>query len=259
MQAPPGHLGTTGPGDAAGPAKEHRVRGHVELADGVHQLATQVGINCWVLRDDTGVTLVDTGLARKGLVPKLARLGIAPSDVTRVLLTHGHPDHAGGIAGLIRAGATPSIEVGEGDLATIRGDQGQPVSDVTTRTGRLFNRMPPPGAFGVPVVLPQATALQGGEVLPIAGGLEVIPTPGHTPGHLAFHLVAHDLVIGGDVLFNIFSLRPSPGFLCWRIPANATSVTRLADLAPGTLALAHGRAVTGDVAGRLRQVTADTR
>ena len=234
------------------------MRGHVELADGVHQLATQPGINCWVLRDDAGVTLVDTGLARPGLIPKLGRLGIAPGEVTRVLLTHGHPDHAGGIAGLVRAGATPSIEVGEQDLATVRGEQGQPTSDTSMRLGRFFNRLPRAGAFATPVRHPEAVALQPGDVLPAAGGVEVVATPGHTPGHLAFHLTAHDLIIGGDVLFNIFSLRPAPSFLCWRIPANATSVTRLADLAPGTLALAHGRAVTDDVAGRLRQVIADT-
>lgn len=233
------------------------MRGHVEVADGVHQLAVMPGINCWVLRDELGVTLIDAGLARKGLIPKLGRLGIAPGDVTRVLLTHGHPDHAGGIAGLVRAGASPSIEVGEGDLAIVRGEQDQPASDPTTRAGRLVNRLPPPGSFGVPVRHPDATALQPGDILPGAGGIEVVATPGHTPGHVAFHLTAHDLVIGGDVLFNLFSLKPSPAFLCWRIAPNHTSIARIADLAPQTLALAHGRAVTDDVAGRLRQVAAD--
>ncbi len=234
------------------------MRGLIELADGVHQLAVTAGVNCWVLRDEHGVTLIDTGLARKGLIPKLGRLGIAPGDVTRVLLTHAHPDHAGGIAGLIRAGADPTIEVGEDDLPIVRGEQDQPTSDASTWSGRLFNRVPPPGPFGAPVVHPNATALRPGDHLPFAGGIEVVATPGHTPGHLAFHLTAHGLVIGGDVLFNLFSLRPSPAFLCWRIAPNHTSMTRIADLAPRTLALAHGRAVTDDVAGRLRQVAADT-
>jgi glyoxylase-like metal-dependent hydrolase (beta-lactamase superfamily II) len=233
------------------------MRGHVELADGVHQLAVIPGVNCWVLRDEHGVTLIDTGMARRGLIPKLGRLGIAPGDVTRVLLTHGHADHAGGIAGLQRAGAQPTIEVGEGDLATVRGQQDQPTSDSSTRSGRLFNRLPPVGPLSAPLEHPDAAALQPGDRLPSAGGLEVVATPGHTPGHLAFHLTAHGLVIGGDVLFNLFSLRPSPALVCWRVAPNLTSITRIADLAPRTLALAHGRAVTDDVAGRLRQVAAD--
>lgn len=228
--------------------------GHVELADGIHQLSVQPGINCWVLVEPEGTTLVDTGVDRNGLVEGLARLGVAARDVTRVLLTHCHPDHAGGIRRLQAAGASPSVEVGDADLATVRGEAGQPPSDERTWSGRMFNRMPT-GSFAR-IAHPQARALEGGR-LEVAGGIEVVPTPGHSPGHVAYHLVEHDLVLGGDVLFNVFGLRPSWPFLCWQIPINLRSVATLADLSPGTLALAHGRPVTDDVAGRLRQVVTD--
>jgi glyoxylase-like metal-dependent hydrolase (beta-lactamase superfamily II) len=230
--------------------------GHVELAEGVHQLSVQPGINCWVVIEPSGTTLIDSGLDRKGLVERLATLGVAARDVTRVLLTHCHPDHAGGIRRLKAAGGSPSVEVGAADLDTVRGVAPQPTSDPTTRSGRVFDRLPPTGAFAAPIIHPEAEALPDAE-LAIAGGIRVLPTPGHTPGHVAYHLLAHDLVIGGDVLFNLFRLRPSPAFLCWQVPANLTSVGILADRSPSTLALAHGRPVTGDVAGRLRQVIAD--
>jgi glyoxylase-like metal-dependent hydrolase (beta-lactamase superfamily II) len=235
------------------------MRGHEELAAGVHQLTVQPGVNCWALVDESGVTLVDTGLDRPGLIERLAHLGIAPTDVGRILLTHGHPDHAGGIARLRRAGSAAPVHVGAGDLATVRGEAPQPSTDGSTRLGRLMDRLPRPGPFGRRIEVLDAASLADGDVLPGAGGVRAIATPGHTPGHLAYHLPARDVLLGGDVVFNLFRLRPAPPFLCWRAPVNRRSVLRLAEESPGTLALAHGRPVVGDVAGRLRQLVTDRR
>jgi glyoxylase-like metal-dependent hydrolase (beta-lactamase superfamily II) len=231
----------------------------LELADGVHQLSVQPGINCWVLVDGDEVSLIDAGLDRPGLVEGLARLGRAPGDVVRVLLTHGHPDHAGGVRRLRAAGGHASVAVGPEDLAVVQGRAPQPESDPDHRSARIFNRLPAIGPFMAPVEITDATALVPDLRLGVHGGIEVVPTPGHTPGHVAFHLLAHDLVIGGDALFNVFRLRPAPPFLCWRVPVNRVSIARLAELGPTTLALAHGRPVDGDVSGRLRQLLADRR
>ncbi|TVP65192.1 MAG: hypothetical protein EA340_12840 [Nitriliruptor sp.] len=50
----------------------------------------------------------------------------------------------------------------------------------------------------------------------------------------------------------------SAAALCWRTAPNLASVGRLAALGAGTPALAHGRPVTDDVAGRLSQLIADS-
>ena len=44
--------------------------------------------------------LFDTGLSPDAMVTNAGRLGIDPSDVQAVILSHGHWDHAGGLAGL---------------------------------------------------------------------------------------------------------------------------------------------------------------
>lgn len=217
----------------------------------------QPGVNVWVLRGAEGVTLVDAGLAAPGLERALGWLGLGLRDVVAVLLTHGHPDHAGGIARLRRAGGATSVRVGAGDLATVRGQAPQPRSDPSTLGGRVFDRLPPPPGFGPYPPVPDATALVDGDELDLAGGVRVVATPGHSPGHVALHLPAHDLVLGGDAVFNIFRLRPSPAFVCSDVPRNRRSIATLADLAPGTLALAHGSALDDDPAGRLRQLLAD--
>ncbi|MFO7961652.1 MAG: MBL fold metallo-hydrolase [Nitriliruptoraceae bacterium] len=231
------------------------MQGHVEVADGVHQLTVQAGVNVIVLRDDDGITLVDTGLDRPGLTARLARIGIAPSEVTRILLTHAHPDHTGGVARLRRAGSSAPVALGTDDLEVARGSTAPPEPELLT--ARLLSRLPKPLGWGRTNPIPDATALEDGQHLDVAGGLEVIATPGHTAGHVAFHLPARDVVIGGDVVFNVFRLRPSPAFLCWRTAPNLASVARLAELGAGTLVLAHGAPVTEDASGRLAQLAAD--
>ncbi|MFU8840500.1 MAG: MBL fold metallo-hydrolase [Nitriliruptoraceae bacterium] len=225
-----------------------------EVSEGVHQLSAQAGVNVVVVRDDDGVTLIDSGLDRPGLSARLAQLGIAPQDVTRILLTHAHHDHTGGVSHLRRAGCDAEVAIGVDEVDIVEGRAPFPPSE--HRGARLISRLPVPGAWGRTVTVPRVTPLEDGQVLDIAGGLEVVATPGHTVGHVAFHLPHHDLVIGGDVVFNVFTLTPSPAFLCWRTAPNLASVARLAERGTARLALAHGRPVLDDAAGRLRTLVA---
>jgi 7,8-dihydropterin-6-yl-methyl-4-(beta-D-ribofuranosyl)aminobenzene 5'-phosphate synthase len=47
--------------------------------------------------------LFDTGVSPDGMVENMRRLDLDPGDVGAVVLSHGHFDHAGGLAGLARA------------------------------------------------------------------------------------------------------------------------------------------------------------
>ncbi len=229
----------------------------VELADGVLQVAAQPGINVWVLRHDPGVVLVDAGLAAPGLVRALRRLGVAPRDVTGVLLTHGHPDHAGGLARLRRAGGDGWVRVGEGDLATVRGLAPQPDSDPSTRLGRVINRLPPPPGFGPTDPVPTASGLRDGDHLDVAGGLHGgrdagsqsrtrrLPPARARGRHRGRRVVQPLLAAAGAGVPVLGRAGQPPGDRHDRRPR------------PSTLGLAHGSAVTDDVGGRLRQVLAD--
>ena len=63
-------------------------------------------VNCYLIRGDSGWTLLDTGLHTpegwQSWLAAFAELGIEPGDVEQIVLTHVHPDHYG-MAGTLRA------------------------------------------------------------------------------------------------------------------------------------------------------------
>ncbi len=92
---------------------------------------------------------------------QLALLGLAPSDMTELVITHGDIDHVGGIADFPHA---------------------------TIVTSRIEREVGPPRYFGDvrPVAWPTDAhyRLADGDQ-EIAPGLTLLATPGHSPGHLS--------------------------------------------------------------------------
>lgn len=210
----------------------------MQLAPGVWRVPTAPRdlVNTFVLVDDDGqVTLLDAGTRRapKTVVDALRHIGHDPSDVTRLLVTHAHPAHVGGLAGLRgRTGAT--VAVHQRDAAYVREGRG-PVLDRSTLGGRLVRRHR--GAAPTPV----DDELVDGQLLDVAGGLRVVHTPGHTPGHVSFLHEPTKVLITGDAVWNAFSrMRWPVACLCTDAGLNQTTADTLGDLDYDVAAFTHG-------------------
>jgi glyoxylase-like metal-dependent hydrolase (beta-lactamase superfamily II) len=210
----------------------------IELAPGVWRVPTAPRdlVNTFVFVEDDGqVTLVDAGAKRapKKVVAGLAHIGVAPDDVTRLLVTHAHPDHVGGLSGLRgRTGAT--VAVHERDAAYVREGKG-PVLDHSTLGGRLMRRK------GKSAPTPVDDELVDGQVLDVAGGLRVLHTPGHTPGHIALLHEPSRVLITGDSVLNAFNrMRWPAGWLCTDAALNRRTASALADADYEVAAFTHG-------------------
>ncbi|HSD37114.1 MAG TPA: MBL fold metallo-hydrolase [Rhodocyclaceae bacterium] len=146
---------------------------------------TQFAQNCSILWCDETLecAVVDPG----GDLPKIeAAVTQRGLKLVKILLTHGHIDHAGGTGALAAKLQLP-----------IEGPQREESFwiDALAEQSRMF---------GFPPALPFAPTrwLEDGDTVTVGHEtLSVIHCPGHTPGHIVFHHATSHLAVVGDVLF----------------------------------------------------------
>ena len=141
--------------------------------------------NCSLLRCDASPAgaVIDPGGDIRQILAIAAEQGIR---IDRILLTHGHVDHAGGTAELAARLGVPI----EGPHAADRF-----LLDVLPEQGRRF------GGLDAQAFTPSRWLAQGDTVAVGDELLEVLRTPGHTPGHVAFFHRRDRIAFVGDVLF----------------------------------------------------------
>jgi glyoxylase-like metal-dependent hydrolase (beta-lactamase superfamily II) len=215
----------------------------VEVAPGVVRIPTvgAANTNSFALVDDDGsVTLVDCGLKRAPgrIVAGLRAIGRHPGDVTRIVLTHAHTDHAGGAAEMAaRTGAPVAVHEADAGYA----EEGRPPPfEQSLLVGRLMTRIP--GAGFPPVAVGER--LSDGQVLDVGGGLRIVATPGHTPGHVSLLHERTGTLITGDALFNVRQLRFSPRPLCTDFRLSRQTAHVLGELEYERVAFTHGTEIT---------------
>lgn len=141
--------------------------------------------NCSILWCDASgrAAVVDAGGDIERIVDWISRQNLT---VEKLLLTHGHIDHAGGAARLAE-------QLG----VKIEGPQ--------RAESFWLDQLPQQGhMFGFPrseALTPDRWLEEGDTVSVGEETLNVIHCPGHTPGHVVFHSAGARLLIAGDVLF----------------------------------------------------------
>jgi glyoxylase-like metal-dependent hydrolase (beta-lactamase superfamily II) len=92
--------------------------------------------------------------------------------------------------------------------------------------------------------------LTAGEILPIAGGIEVIHTPGHCAGQVALLWRPGRMLFAGDVCMNIMGLGDPIGFES--LKEGRASQWKLARLSFDTAGFGHGAPIAHDASTRFR-------
>lgn len=232
-------------------------------------------VNCYLARGPHGWTVVDTGFhtaaAEAAWTGALGRLGIAWTDIERIVVTHYHPDHYGAAGWLQQQSGAPVL-MHEPEAATARwvwsgsGAFDQALAAFARRHGAPEDAVAAVGAMRAEarrrtLPAPQVTTFQAGD--PIAIGnrtFATLCTPGHTDGLVVLWHEGDGILLANDMVLTPISPNISAG------PASApnpladylASLERVAAL-PARLTLTGHRDPIHDLAARCAELAAHHR
>lgn len=206
-------------------------------------------VGSYLLRGDEELALIDPGptSTSEALLDGLRLAGFDPQDLTHILVTHVHLDHAGATGSLARR--VPRAQVGVHKLGA---PHLQDPSKLIASAQRIYGeRMQQLWGEIEPVPEEQLKVLEGNEILNVAGRrLEVHYTPGHAIHHIIFFDAHSGELFAGDVagvrLQNIDFVRPPTPPPDLDLEAWSASLDLLKRLRPDVFYISHYGAV-GDI------------
>src|SRR5262249_38715497 len=159
--------------------------------------------NITLIRTSNDLILIDMGSGDR-FMPTAGKLwdnlksaGVDKAKITKVVFTHGHPDHLWGAVDELDDLVTPdaAFYVGAAEWDFWSGEnatRGLPAERAGFVTGARRNYAAIKG---------RVKTVKGGDE--IVSGLRVVDTPGHTQGHLSLEIAGADgLIVGGDALID---------------------------------------------------------
>jgi ribonuclease/clavin/mitogillin len=188
-------------------------------------LFTGPGTNTYVVGTGRRRLLVDPGEGRESYLPVLERAmeRAGCEGFEAIVLTHGHPDHMGGVRSILdRFGAMPVWKRPWPDH--------DPIYD-----------------------LPLSTIDDGGTVRTEGATLRAVHTPGHAPDHLCYVLEEERALFSGDNVLGVGTTVIPLG--SGDLGEYMASLERMLALAPARIYPAHGPAIE-DGSGKIREYIA---
>lgn len=251
-----------------------------EIADGILWASTAVPfvglrqVNLWFLRDGAGWTMIDCGYGWEQTREQLEAIwgkALGGLPITRLIVTHYHPDHAGNMAWICErwGGLLPRMSLGEWFAANVSMDAGY-ADNIKQRT--IWHRKHGLDAHRIELFEQEVVPYDAGVALPHAfkrlrddefvsigkDRWRVVTGQGHSPEHVSMYCAERKILIAGDQILPQITTNVST----WPMEPEADTLASFLDtcqkflgiLDPDTLVLPSHRKPFRNVAFRLREL-----
>jgi len=208
-------------------------------------------IYAWVIDHPEGIIVVDTGETARSandpdyfpswhpyyrtsvktrmepedeIGPQLGSMGIGRPDVRKVIMTHLHTDHAGGLHHFPET----DILVSRKDYRLACGSAGRLLGYLPHRWPGWFNPVP------VQFTRERFGPFRESYKVTDAGDVWIIPTPGHTPNHMSVVVISEDILyfLAGDTTYSQdLLLQNVPDGISLRASVTLDTMSRIRELA----------------------------
>jgi glyoxylase-like metal-dependent hydrolase (beta-lactamase superfamily II) len=217
-------------------------------------------VNCYIIQDlDSGVwALVDAGL--KWSAPRIKAMAKdifgAESKPSSIILTHGHFDHVGALASLLKEWDVP-VYAHEQEIPYLTGQSSYPPPDPSVGGG-LMSTMSFLFPAGPIDIRQYVKSLPFDNTIPELPGWKFIHTPGHAPGHISLFREHDKVLIAGDAfvttkaesaictLLQIEEISGPPKYFTCNWASAKLSVLKLRALDPEVVVSGHGSPMRGE-------------
>jgi glyoxylase-like metal-dependent hydrolase (beta-lactamase superfamily II) len=200
-------------------------------------------VNCYLVVEEDGLTLVDTMIPRSAKVIQAAAAKLG-APIVRIALTHAHTDHIGSLDALHALLPEAEVLISSRDARLLAKDLTLDPHEPQTKLR---------GGLSGAETRPTRTFEEG----ELVGSLQVIATPGHTPGHVSFLDPRTNTLICGDAFSTLGGVATSAKInwkfpltapATWNKPTELESAKKLLALNPEHLAPGHGKIVDAPAA-----------
>ncbi|MFH1726228.1 MAG: MBL fold metallo-hydrolase [Elusimicrobiota bacterium] len=221
------------------------------IAEGLYQLEAGGFVNAYLIVGSADLTLVDAGHSRSAgaLAAELRDNAFDLRDIGRVVVTHAHADHVGGLRFLL--GKHPiKVHAHPGDIPVLTGKA--PARRLNGFKGFCLGFLHEHLLPWLPVEM--VIPAEPGRPLRGIPQWQILHTPGHTVGSLSLFHPVKQILVCGDALSNRGGKLHLPEECFNEDPeALRLSVGKLSELDCDTLCCGHGPVLRG---GAFRHIEA---
>ena len=220
----------------------------MEIIEGIHRVDEasdkMAHSNVYLVINENELVVVDTGTPgnAKKIVEYIEKIGHQTAEVSTIILTHYHMDHAGSVKDL-KDLTGAKVAAHQNDADFVAGKKPYPkAKNLFFRAVSSFIKIAP-----VQVDL----MLKDGETI---GSLTVIDTPGHTPGSIMLLDASKKVLFAGDTLrFEGGKVVSAPKQYAWDEDKEQESIRKISSLDFDVMLPGHGEYLKGNASKTVKE------